>query len=58
MMKDVLKRGLIFALIFVGIACVGGIAFLDIPVILIVVLVVIALGIVTYMIKQKRGGDE
>ena len=58
MMKEVLKRGLILALIFVGIACVGWIAFLDIPVILIVVLVVIALGIVTYMIKQKRGGDE
>ena len=58
MMKEVLKRGLILVLIFACIACVGGIAFLDIPVILIVVLVVIALGIVTYMIKQKRSGDE
>lgn len=58
MMKDVLKRGLIIGLIFVAIACVGGIAFLDLPVILVIVLLVVILGLVSYIVKSKRSGDE
>lgn len=49
MLKTVLKRGLIIALVFLLIACVGGIAPLDLPVILILVLLVVLLGLVSYV---------
>ena len=49
MFKTVLKRGLILGLIFVAIALIGGIAPLDLPVILILVLFVVVLGIASYI---------
>ena len=49
MFKTVLKRGLILGLIFVAIAIIGGIAPLDLPVILILVLLVVVLGIASYI---------
>lgn len=54
MLKTVLKRGLIIALVLVLIACVGGIATLDIPIILLLALIVIALGIVSYLSHNKK----
>jgi len=58
MLKTVLKRALIIALIFVVIACVGGIAPLDLPFILIIAVLVILLGIVSYLSHNRRGKDE
>ena len=58
MLKTVLKRGLIIGLAFVLIACVGGIAPLDLPVILIVAILVILLGIVSYLSHNRRNNDE
>ena len=58
MLKTVLKRGLILALAFVLIACIGGIAPLDLPIILIVVALVILLGIVSYLSHNRRDKDE
>ena len=49
MFKTILKRGLIIGLIFVLIACVGGIAPLDLPIILIIILLVVLLGLVSYI---------
>ena len=55
MLKTVLKRALIIALIFVVIACVGGIAPLDLPFILIIAVLVILLGIVSYLSHNRKG---
>ena len=54
MLKTILKRGLIIGLAIVLIACVGGIAPLDLPIILILALLVIALGIVSYLSHNKK----
>ena len=51
----ILKRGLIIGLIFVLIACLGGIAPLDIPFILIIGIMVILLGIVSYLSHNRKG---
>ena len=58
MLKTAIKRGLIIALILVLIACLGGIAPLDLPIILIVALLVILLGIVSYLSHNRRDNDE
>lgn len=49
MFMTILKRGLIIGLVFVLIACVGGIAPLDLPIILILILLVVVLGLVSYI---------
>lgn len=49
MFKTALKRGLIIALAIVLIACLGGIAALDLPIILLLILVVVVLGLVSYI---------
>ena len=49
MFKTIFKRGLIIGLIFLLIACVGGIAPLDLPIILIIILLVVLLGFVSYI---------
>jgi hypothetical protein len=54
----ILKRGLIIGLIFVLIAFLGGIAPLDLPIILIVAILVILLGIVSYLSHNRRDKDE
>lgn len=51
----ILMRGLIIGLIFVLIACLGGIAPLDLPIILIVAILVILLGIASYLSHNKKG---
>ena len=51
----ILMRGLIIGLIFVLIACLGGIAPLDLPIILIVAVLVILLGIASYLSHNKKG---
>lgn len=55
MLKTALKRGLIIALAIVLIACIGGIAPLDLPFILIIGILVILLGIVSYLSHNKKG---
>ena len=57
-MKKALLRGLIIALVLVGIAMLGGVAALDIPVILIVILLVVVLGLVSYIAHNHRGDKE
>jgi len=54
-MKTILKRGLILGLIVVLIACIGGIAVLDLPIILIIGVLVILLGIVSYLAHNRKG---
>lgn len=49
MFKTAFKRGLIIALAIVLIACLGGIAALDLPIILLLILVVVVLGLVSYI---------
>ena len=49
MFKTAFKRGLIIALSVVLIACIGGIAALDLPVILLLILLVVVLGLVSYV---------
>jgi hypothetical protein len=49
MFKTAAKRGLIIALVIVGIACLGGIAALDLPIILLLILAVVILGLVSYI---------
>jgi hypothetical protein len=51
----ILKRGLIIGLIFVLIACVGGIAAFDLPIILILAVLVVLLGIVSYLAHNRKG---
>ena len=51
----ILMRGLIIGLIFVLIAFLGGIAPLDLPIILIVAILVILLGIASYLSHNKKG---
>ena len=51
----ILKRGLIIGLIFVLIAFVGGIAPLDLPIIMIAAVLVILLGIVSYLSHNRKG---
>ena len=53
--KKILIRGLILALILVCIALVGGIAALDLPVILIIVLLVFILAALAVIIHNQRG---
>ena len=53
-MKTALKRGLILGLIIVLVACVGGIAVLDLPIILIIVALVVLLGIVSYLAHNRK----
>ena len=53
-MKTALKRGLILGLIIVLVACVGGIAVLDLPIILIIVALVVLLGIVSYLVHNRK----
>ena len=53
--KKILTRGLILALILVGIALVGGIAALDLPIILIIVLLVLILAALAVIIHNQRG---
>ena len=52
-----IKRGLIIGLAIVLVACLGGIAVLDLPIILLIALVVIALGVVSYL-AHNRNGDR
>ncbi len=49
MLKTILKRGLILGLIIVAVALVGGISALDLPIILILALLVVVLGIASYI---------
>lgn len=59
MIKTVLKRAAILGLIIVLIACVGGIAMLDLPIILIIACLVVLLGIASYLShNRKDDGDE
>ena len=57
-MNKALKRGLIIGLAIVLIACVGGIAALDIPVILLIAVLVIALGVVSYIAHNRKGDSD
>lgn len=54
-MKTILKRGLILAGILVLIACLGGIAALDLPIILILIILVVVLGIASYLAHNRKG---
>ena len=49
-----IKRGLIIGLAIVLVACLGGIAVLDLPIILLIALVVIALGVVSYLAHNRK----
>ena len=53
-----IKRGLIIGLAIVLIACLGGIAVLDLPIILLIALVVIALGVVSYLAHNRKGDRD
>ena len=55
MFKTVMKRGLILGLIFVAIALVGGIAFFDLPIIIIIGLLVLILAGVMVLIHNQKG---
>ncbi len=55
MLKTAIKRGLIIALVLVPIACIGGIAPLDLPIILIIDVLVTLLGIASYLSHNKKG---
>ena len=52
--KTILKRAAIIGLILVLIACVGGIATLDLPIILILVILVVVLGIASYLAHNRK----
>lgn len=54
MFKTAFKRGLIIALVIVGIACLGGIAALDLPIILLLILLVVVLGLVSYVAHRHH----
>ena len=59
MMKTVQKRGLIIGLIIVAIAFAGGIAALDLPIILGLIILVVLLGVVSYLAhNHKSGGND
>ena len=58
MMKTVLKRGAIIGLVIVLIACVGGIAALDIPIILGLIALVVILGVASYLAHNHRRDDD
>ena len=58
MMKTVLKRGAIIGLVIVLIACVGGIAVLDIPIILGLIALVVILGVASYLAHNYRRNDD
>ena len=51
----ILIRGLIIALVLVLIACVGGIAPLDLPFIIIIGLLVLILAALMVLIHNKKG---
>lgn len=55
--KKILKRGLIIALACCLIACIGGIAFLDLPIIIIIGLLVLILAGVMVLIHRKDDGE-
>ena len=57
-MKSILKRGLILGLIVVLIACVGGIAALDLPIILLIGVIVIVLGLVSYISHNHKNKED
>ena len=54
-MKTIMKRGLIIGLAIVLIACIGGIAALDLPIILILGILVVVLGIASYLSHNRKG---
>jgi len=54
MFKSAFKRGLIIALAVVLIACLGGIAALDLPIILLLILAVVILGLVSYIAHNRH----
>jgi len=54
MFKTAFKRGLIIALAIVAIACLGGIAALDLPIILLLILLVVVLGLVSYIAHNRH----
>lgn len=58
MLKTALKRGAIIGLIIVLIACVGGIAMLDLPIILGLIAIVVILGVASYIAHNHRKGDD
>ena len=58
MMKTVLKRGAIIGLVIVLIACVGGIAALDIPIILGLIALVVILGVASYLAHNHQRNDD
>lgn len=58
MLKTALKRGAIIGLIIVLIAFVGGIAVLDLPIILGLIILVVLLGIVSYLAHNHKRGDK
>ena len=55
MFKTVLKRGLILGLIIVAVACIGGIAFLDLPFMVIIGLLVLILAGIMVLIHNQKG---
>lgn len=57
MLKTALKRGAIIGLIIVLIACIGGIAALDLPIILGLIILVVVLGIASYIAHNHRKDD-
>ena len=56
--KKILKRGLIIALACCIIACIGGIATLDLPFIIIVGLLVLILAGIMVLIHNQRGDKD
>ena len=57
-MKKIIIRGLILALILSGIAMVGGIAPLDLPFVIIVVLLILILAVLATILHNQKSGDE
>ena len=58
MLKTALKRGAIIGLIIVLIAFIGGIGMLDLPIILGLIILVVLLGIVSYLAHNHKRGDK
>ena len=58
MLKTALKRGAIIGLVIVLIACVGGIAMLDIPLVIGLIALVVILGVASYLAHNRRKGDD
>ena len=58
MLKTALKRGAIIGIVIVLIACIGGIAMLDIPIILGLIALVVILGVASYLAHNHRRDDD